>query len=105
MRQLKVYWNDIYAGLLTEERPGEGYCFVYDADYLASDTPAISVTMAKRKDAYLSKSLFPLFTNMLPEGANRKIICRANHIDETDLFGLLITMADNDFIGAVHLKK
>ena len=49
--------------------------------------------------------LFPFFTNMLPEGANRRSICRSLRIDENDFFGLLIAMADKDFIGAVQVRK
>ena len=41
---------------------------------------------------------------MLPEGANRKIICRSLRIDEKDFFGMLMAMANADFIGAVHVK-
>lgn len=45
------------------------------------------------------------FANMLPEGANRKVICRTKRIDDNDLFGILIAMAGSDFIGGVSLKK
>ena len=105
MRQLKVYVNNDEAGLLTEQAPGHGYIFDYDGDYLQSDNPPISVTMPKSKSRYESESLFPLFTNMLPEGANRRIICRDLKIDERDFFGLLTAMADQDFIGAVEVRK
>ena len=49
--------------------------------------------------------MFPFFTNMIPEGANRKVICRSLRIDEKDFFGILTAMADKDFIGAVQVKK
>ena len=42
---------------------------------------------------------------MLPEGANRKVICRTKRIDDNDLFGILSAMAGSDFIGGVSLKK
>lgn len=105
MRELSVYTNEIKAGVLSEAHPGYGYTFIYDADYLASDQPPVSVTLPKRKEAYQSEHLFPFFTNMLPEGANRKVICRTLKIDEEDYFGLLTAMANQDFIGAVQLKK
>lgn len=105
MRELYVYTNDNKAGVLSEERPGCGYTFIYDADYLASDQPPVSVTLPKRQEAYQSEHLFPFFTNMLPEGANRKVICRTLKIDEQDFFGLLSAMANQDFIGAVQIKK
>lgn len=105
MRQLHVYVNDRKAGVLTEAHPGTDYSFRYDPDYLVSDAPSISVTMSKRKDSYESSSLFPFFANMLPEGANRKVICRTHRIDEHDLFGMLAAMAGSDFIGGVHIKQ
>ena len=84
MRQLEVYANDRKAGVLTEQHPGRGYGFLYDPDYLASDCPSISVTLPKREQTYVSSRLFPFFMNMLPEGANRKVICRTLRIDERD---------------------
>ena len=104
MRQLEVYMNDRKAGVLTEQHPGKGYVFQYDIDYLSSDSPSVSVTLPKSKEAFESDLLFPFFTNMLPEGANRKVICRSLRIDENDFFGLLSAMAGKDFIGAVHIE-
>lgn len=96
--------NKRKAGVLTEHRPGEGYSFCYDKDYLASGSPSISVTLSKQQESYESTTLFPFFMNMLPEGANRKVICRTSRIDESDFFGLLAAMAGRDFIGGVHIE-
>lgn len=104
MRQVNVYVNDRKAGVLTEMHPGIGYSFTYDPDYLTSDAPPVSVSLSKRNTSYESASLFPFFANMLPEGANRKVICRSLRIDEHDLFGILTAMAGKDFIGGVHIK-
>lgn len=104
MRQLDVYMNGCKAGILTEQHPGKGYSFVYDDAYLTSGLPPVSVTLPKRKEPFESDSLFPFFTNMLPEGANRSIICRSLKIDESDFFGMLAAMAGKDFIGAVNIK-
>lgn len=71
MRQLEVYVNDVKAGLLTELNPGKGYTFVYTEAYAVSDMPPVSLTLPKRKEAYEAEFLFPFFTNLLPEGANR----------------------------------
>ena len=105
MRQLGIYVNNRKAGVLTELRPGSAYSFQYDQNYLASDTPSISVTLPKISSYYESSSLFPFFANMLPEGANRNVICRTRRIDDNDLFGILIAMAGSDFIGGVNLKN
>ena len=105
MRQLDVYMNKKRAGVLTELRPGKGYRFRYDEAYLASDCPSISVTLSKKQGSYESPTLFPFFMNMLPEGTNRKVICRISRVDESDFFGLLAAMAGKDFIGGVHIEK
>lgn len=104
MRQVNVYVNNLKAGVLTEMNPGTGYSFKYDPVYLSSDAPSISASLSKRNASYESSSLFPFFANMLPEGANRKVICRTLRIDEHDLFGILAAMAGKDFIGGVHIK-
>lgn len=105
IKQLDVYVNEHKAGVLTEKVPGRGYTFCYDDAYLASGLPPISVTMPKRNKSYESEYLFPFFANMLPEGTNRKVICRNLRIDERDFFGLLTAMADKDVIGAVQVRK
>jgi serine/threonine-protein kinase HipA len=105
MRELAVYYNDIEAGILTEKNPGAGYTFQYKDDYLNSKMPPISATLPKQSITYKSEYLFPFFSNMLPEGANRRIICRTLKIDENDSFGLLDAMAGKDFIGAVNVRR
>lgn len=105
MRELAVYYNDIEAGILTEKYPGTGYTFQYKAEYLNSKMPPISVTLPKHSNAYNSEHLFPFFSNMIPEGTNRKVICRTLRIDENDFFGILEAMADKDFIGAVNVRR
>ncbi len=105
MRQLDVYMNDIRAGVLIELHPGRGYSFTYTNDYANSSNPPISVSMPKRAESYDARNLFPLFSNMLPEGANRRVICRNLRIDERDFFGLLSAMAGKDFIGAVQVRR
>lgn len=104
MRELDVYFNETKAGRLTELNPGFGYTFKYDQDYLASNMPSVSVTLPKRDEIFTSDWLFSLFANIIPEGANRKVICRVLRIDEEDLFGILYAMADQDFIGAVNVR-
>ena len=104
MRQLDVYVNKRKAGVLTEQSPGQKYSFRYDEAYLASSSPSISVTLSKKQESYESPTLFSYFMNMLPEGANRRVICRTSRVDESDFFGLLTAMAGKDFIGGVHIE-
>ena len=105
MRQLEVYTNDTLAGILSERVPGKDYVFVYDASYLQNHRIPVSVTLPLRAEPYVSEKLFPFFTNMLPEGANRKMICRERRIDEEDYFSLLEAISNIDTIGAVNIRK
>ena len=106
MRQAEVFCNDIKAGIITEGQPGRNYTFTYDPAYLAdADHDPVSVTMPLREEPYRSTFLSPFFTNMLPEGANRKVVCRYWRLDETDFFGLLLKIATFDTIGAVTVKE
>ena len=104
VRNLDVYYNNIKAGVLTEMNPGTGYTFKYEPEYISSELPPISATLPKRGDAFESDSLFPFFSNMIPEGANRGVICRTLRIDEKDFFGILSAMTNKDFIGAVNIR-
>jgi len=85
--------------------PGAGYSFRYYESYIAAGGVPVSVTLPLRKEQYVSDYLFPFFSNMIPEGANRKMICRALRIDEKDLFGVLYAMAGKDTIGAVNVRR
>lgn len=104
MRSVNVYNNDTFAGILTEMDCGM-YSFRYNDDYFCDDSmPEISVTIPKTQQEYISDSIFPLFTNMLPEGGNRRVVCRLFKVDETDFFGLLMAMRGADFIGAINVR-
>ena len=82
MRKAIVYCHDTEAGLLEESTPGRGYTFTYDKQYMMDRThDPVSLTMPFREAPYQSDYLFPVFTNMLPEGANRKIVCRRISLD------------------------
>ncbi|MBR1792387.1 MAG: HipA N-terminal domain-containing protein [Bacteroidales bacterium] len=105
MRRLDVYVNDTKAGLVEECIPGKDYRFTYTPEYIAGVQPPISLTLPKRREPYVSENLFPFFTNLLPEGANRKVICRELKIDERDFFGMLMATVGTDIIGAVNFKN
>lgn len=105
MRVLYVYYGDVLAGQLAELAKGS-YEFIYDDAFLAdSSTPPVSVNMPKSQKAYHSVILFPVFANLLPEGANRSVLCRINKVDEDDLFGMLEMICGMDTIGLFVLKK
>ena len=105
MRQAKILYKDEEAGLLIQHDDG-AFTFHYNEPWLEDRSkPSISLTLPKMKKEYHSKFLFPFFYNMLPEGSNRQVVCKHNRIDTDDYFGLLMTIAKNDSIGAVTVIK
>lgn len=105
MRQARVYYNEIPAGIIAETETGR-FVFQYNREYVNNPAlPAISVTLPKRKQSYSSPVLFPFFFNMLSEGANRKLQCRILKIDEEDYFGLLLKTAARETIGAITVRE
>ena len=105
MRRVAVYYGDQFAGMLTE-LASNSYEFVYDDGFLADKTtPAVSVNLPKTKKVYHADHIFPVFTNMLPEGANRQALCRVNKVDEHDFFGMLEMICEMDCIGKFVLKR
>ena len=105
MRQAQVFSNNILAGILSETDDGK-YIFKYDEKYLLdSNARAISLSMPKRDEPFVADELFPFFYNMLSEGANKTLQCMTLKIDENDSFGLLLSTAYNDTIGAITVKK
>jgi serine/threonine-protein kinase HipA len=105
MRQAKILYKDEEAGVLTQNDDGS-FVFQYNAAWMAdSKKPGICLGFPKSEQEYYSKFLFPFFYNMLPEGSNKQIVCKYNRIDKNDYFGLLLTTAKYDSIGAVRVIK
>ncbi|PQJ81487.1 HipA N-terminal domain-containing protein [Polaribacter glomeratus] len=105
MRQAEVLFKKEIAGLLTQ-LDDASFVFTYHNQWFNDkEKPAISLTLPKTQQEYHSKYLFPFFYNMLPEGSNKQTVCFENRIDTKDHFGILLTTAKQDTIGAVTLKK
>jgi HipA-like protein len=105
MRQAKVLYKNEEAGLLSQLDNGS-FVFQYnDTWFKAADKPPISLTLPKNKQEYRLEYLFPFFYNMLPEGTNKQAVCFNMRIDKKDDFGLLLTTAKYDTIGAVKIIK
>jgi HipA-like protein len=105
MRKARVLYKDEEAAILTQNDDGS-FLFYYHYEWIEdSSKPSISLTLPKSKKEYHSKYLFPFFYNMLPEGSNKRVICTHHRIDEDDYFGLLMTTAKVDSIGAVTIIK
>ncbi|MBS9774505.1 MAG: HipA N-terminal domain-containing protein [Tenacibaculum sp.] len=105
MRKAKVLYKGEQAGILTQKDNGS-FTFRYFDKWLSdSKKPAISLTFPKSQQEFSNASLFPFFYHLLPEGANKKLVCKAYKIDEDDFFGILLNIAKKDTIGAVTIEK
>ncbi|MCA0428400.1 MAG: HipA N-terminal domain-containing protein [Bacteroidetes bacterium] len=105
MRQAKVLFKDEEAGLLSQHDDGS-FTFQYHDYWIANiSKPSISLSLPKAQRAFTSKSLFPFFFHLLPEGSNKQVACTLNRIDQEDYFGLLMATAKHDSIGAVRIIK
>jgi HipA-like protein len=105
MRSAKVLFRGEEAGILLQDDNGS-FEFQYHKKWVEdSSRPPISLTLPKRIEVYQAEYLFPFFYNMLPEGSNKQVACHLNRIDRNDDFGLLLTIAKSDTIGAVTINK
>lgn len=100
-RTAYIYVRDSFAGLLSET--DEGYVFAYDAVYLSDPAAsAVSLTLPLTERPYASKTLFPFFDGLVPEGWLLEVVSRNWKLDPQDRFGLLL-VACRDGIGNVSV--
>lgn len=102
MKQAKIYYKNILAGVLTEG--DDGYEFCYLPEYLASnEAKPVSLTMPLRKEVYRSNVLFPFFDGLIPEGWLLDVALRNTDISILDRMSLLL-LCCRDCIGAVSVE-
>ena len=88
-RKASVYMYDRPAGILSET--DSGYRFEYLPEHLnAPDARPVSLTLPLRKQPYESKTLFPFFDGLIPEGWLLRIVCNNWKLEQNDRFGLLL---------------
>ena len=105
MRSAKVLYKNQPAGILEQSDDGR-FIFRYDDNWKLDNTkPPISLTFPKEQKEFFSENLFPFFYHLLPEGVNKRMICRTYKIDESDDFGILLTVAKTDTIGAITIER
>ncbi|OIO35398.1 MAG: hypothetical protein AUJ74_06565 [Candidatus Omnitrophica bacterium CG1_02_44_16] len=102
LRQADVYYKDELAGRLSET--DAGYIFQYDEKFLRKNI-FISSSLPPKEEAYRSKELFSFFKGLLPEGWYLDIVSATQRVDEKDSFGILLSTAGSDTIGAVTIRK
>ena len=101
MKQAKVFFQENFAGVLTEDE--NGYTFEYNADYLQKkDTNAVSLTLPLSEKPYNSQVLFPFFDGLIPEGWLLDIAEQSWKINSRDRMSLLLACC-KDCIGAVSI--
>ena len=101
-RTAYVYVRDQYAGVLEEY--DEGYRFQYDPTYLAAGSSPVSLTIPLSDQVYTSRTLFPFFDGLIPEGWLLEVVSRNWKVDKEDRFGLLL-VACKDAIGDVSILE
>ncbi|MFZ4412987.1 MAG: HipA N-terminal domain-containing protein [Bacteroidales bacterium] len=105
MRKAVILFKEEEAGVLTQLDDGT-FSFRYIDSWMTdSNKPGISLNFPKSQQEYYSNYLFPFFYNMLPEGSNKEVVCKHMQIDADDYFGLLMTTAKTDSIGAIRVIK
>lgn len=99
----EVLFNGQVAGIL--RRTEAHYTFRYASAYLQSDWPAISLTLPKQAEAFVSPVLFRFFYGLLAEGVAKELQCRELRLDENDHFTRLLRTAYTETIGAVTVRE
>jgi len=102
MRQGRVFVEADYAGIVSET--DSGFTFQYDSDYLSrEDALPVSITLPLQEEPHHSKTLFPFFDGLIPEGWLLNIAERNWKVNRRDRMGLLLTCC-RDCIGNVSVE-
>ena len=102
MRKGKVFISDVYAGII--EETDEGYLFSYDLTYLKDNKAPVSITMPLKDSPYFSKTLFPFFDGLIPEGWLLDVVAHNWKLNPSDRFGIMLA-ACKDPIGNVSISE
>jgi serine/threonine-protein kinase HipA len=101
MRKGKVFYKDLFAGMISEEE--SGYIFAYEKEYIKlKEAKPISLTLPLKREPYKSSFMFPFFDGLIPEGWLLDIAEKNWKIDQRDRMGLLLAFC-KDCIGAVSV--
>ena len=103
MRQGKVFYQNHFAGVVTETNDGD-YTFEYDNDYIQKFLyQFITFSMPVSEKLYRENRLFPFFEGLIPEGWLLEIASESWKINKNDRMGLLLACCKN-CIGAVSVE-
>jgi serine/threonine-protein kinase HipA len=102
--EANIYDAKVLAGKLAYD--GVNYIFTYDLDFLYSrDMTAISLTLPKQKEPFVSDTLHSFFSNLLAEGSLKDLQCKVLKIDKNDEFTRLLKTASVDTIGTITVEE
>lgn len=101
-RTAYIYVKNRYAGILKET--DNGYEFSYDKEYLLDEPLPVSLTLPLGKEPYKSKTLFPFFDGLIPEGWLLNIVVKNWKLNSKDRFGILL-VACKDPVGDVSIRE
>ena len=105
MRVAQILYKGERAGVLTQLDNGS-FHFIYNENWISDDSkPSISLTLPKSQIEFKSQALFPFFYHLLPEGVNKRMICKTYKIEEDDAFGILLQASKVDTVGAVTIER
>lgn len=101
---LEILLGDVLVGYLTHFKDGKNI-FIFAQDYvdMGANRPTLSLSFTEQKLLAVYSSMLklpPFFSNLLPEGALRELICQELKIHINDEFSLLKALGD-DLPGAV----
>lgn len=103
MRQGKVFYDSVFAGIIAETDDGE-YTFSYDPFYIqAYPQQFLTFSMPVTAKVYREKRLFPFFEGLIPEGWLLDIASDRWSINKNDRMGLLLACCKN-CIGSVSVE-
>ena len=102
MKKAKVYMYEKMAGILTEDE--NGFHFQYDQYYLKSkEAEPVSLTLPLTNREFESKTMFPFFDGLIPEGWLLDIAQKIWKLNPRDRMEILLK-ACQDCIGAVSIE-
>lgn len=100
-RKGKVYFKENFAGIIEETETG--YRFVYNDSYLSDEQNSpISKTLPLSKHTFTSKTMFPFFDGLIPEGWLLDVAVDNWKLKANDRMGLLLACC-KDCIGAISI--
>ena len=99
----RIYYRDLVAGILVEDE--QGFSFTYDKLYLKNpEAKPISLAMKLQEEEFRSKTIFPFFDGLIPEGWLLNIAEKNWKMDPRDRMELLLTFC-RDAVGAVGIER